>query len=228
MIKQIKLSNSNCYIITNDNDESLLVDTGNNSDQVYLLKEVANFNIKGIILTHGHVDQISNAKMISDIFNVPVYISKFDLELFDNQNARDIYTDGFMNKLKLNKMIKDNDNMISDKPNNIIDIVNGDTFSKLNFDNVKVISLPGHTRGSIGVLVNKKDLIVGDTLVNDKDIDVCSFYEEKASLYNSLEAIKDVLPNKIYPSVGEPFNYDDYFKMEKIVIGNKKKSKKKK
>ena len=144
-----------------------------------ILEYLSNGSLFSYIRKKGHLTedeafhyfiQISNSKMISDIFNVPVYISKFDLELFDNQNAREVYTDGFMNKLKLNKMIKDNDNKISDKPNNIIDIVNGDTFSKLNFDNVKVISLPGHTRGSIGVLVNKKDLIVGDTLVNDKDI----------------------------------------------------------
>ena len=236
-IEKITLTNSNSYLIINDdNKNALLVDTGSYLDKDMIDNKLnsllGDIKLCGIILTHGHDISSSNALYLSNKYNAVCYLNKYDLDLLSNSNgAREIYTDDFLTKLKLNKIKKEMSETIIDVPNNMNHIEGNDTFTKLGFSDVKVINLSGHTRGSIGILIGKKDLLCGDILVNNNGkITTNLLYEEKASLNNSLETIKDILPSTIHPLVGDSFNYEDYFKMEKIIIkkDNKKNNKKKK
>lgn len=231
-VKQIKLENTNAYLITNDDTkESILVDTGNMTDRDMLIEKLKDEKIKLIIVTHGHSNKIGNLKELSEKYNVPCFMNKNDYDLFDNQLSHEMYAEGTFSSIKLNKIKKENENLSFEKPKMLYDAVSGDTFSKYGFSDVKIVGLSGHTRGSIGVLVGKKDLIAGDILITEKNRVALPFtYEEKASLLNSLEEIKDIFPSKIYPGEGDIFNYDDYFEMEKISLkkspldlGNKKK-----
>lgn len=238
-ITEIKLDKSNSYLIFDDeNRNALLVDTGLIDDRKVLMTklfELLNIDnnqikLQAVILTHGHARSSSNAKIICDTYKCPCYLSKDDLDILEGSTNRNIYTDDFKTKFKLNKIKNAYTSTFIDRPNYLFDMVSGDTFSKFGFNDVKVVNLSGHTRGSIGILVGKKDLLCGDTLINEtKKIIRNPIYEEKAALHNALENIKDILPQKIYPLIGDTFNYDDYFKMEKIVVNkNNNKNKKKK
>ncbi len=52
-----------------------------------------------------------------------------------------------------------------ERPENLIYVADGDDLSSYGI-NAKIIELPGHTLGSIGVDVDEKHLFVGDELDN--------------------------------------------------------------
>ncbi len=114
----------------------------------YLEKE--NIKLKGIFLTHTHVDHISGIKDLSD--NVPIYLS-------NKEKSMDIkpfyYADYFKNKKYLN---------IFDMENTIDTPILGKCIDIFNDQSVYAISTPGHTSGHISYLINgsEKYLFTGD------------------------------------------------------------------
>ena len=52
---------ANCYFVTADNDESLLIDTGAPVRELdRIIEEFGADKLKYILLTHGHFDHIAN------------------------------------------------------------------------------------------------------------------------------------------------------------------------
>lgn len=56
----------------------------------------------------------------------------------------------------------------------------------------KIIGLPGHTKGSIDIDVEQRDLIVGDTLMNMLGTTISLLYENKMQLELSAKKISDL------------------------------------
>lgn len=54
----------------------------------------------------------------------------------------------------------------------------------------KVVGLPGHTDGSIGLDVGQRDLIVGDALMNMFYPTVSMLYHSQETMLNSVEKIE--------------------------------------
>ncbi|MEE3400016.1 MAG: MBL fold metallo-hydrolase, partial [Eubacterium sp.] len=52
------------------------------------------------------------------------------------------------------------------RPLNRFYVKDGDTFEEYGFPDIKVVELPGHTKGSIGLLVQDFALLAGDALDN--------------------------------------------------------------
>lgn len=154
----------NLYVIKG-RDGDILIDTGFICMKRKIRRWLDNFNIKLVILTHAHVDHIWNASYIKKLYNCDIAISENDVKNIDNSiihskpsNKKHRIWTKIMNlgmkklnapKFKIDMYLKDNQ---------IID--------KYGIE-LKTISLPGHTTGSIGVLYNKI-LFVGDALVNRK------------------------------------------------------------
>ena len=70
--------------------------------------------------------------------------------------------------------------------------------------NAKILELPGHTKGSIGVDVEGTDLIVGDALDNWITPATGHLYCDKDALKTSAEKIRALGPRKIYYGHGKP------------------------
>jgi glyoxylase-like metal-dependent hydrolase (beta-lactamase superfamily II) len=77
---------------------------------------------------------------------------------------------------------------------------------------VKIIHIPGHTPGSIGVLTAEGDLFAGDMFVNRKKPDSAQIIENPAQMKNSLEKMKQMNIKTVYPGHGMPFEMQDYLK----------------
>ena len=209
MIEVIKLKTVNCHIIKNEENEEILVDTGSKDDREELVELLKKRKIKALLLTHGHINQLDNVKYLTTKYKCQVYMHKDDFDLIKNSFARELYADSFIGKVLKNRYIKKCNGKLEQSLNDVVFVENGDNFEKIGFQNVKLIHLPGHTRGSIGVLEDRKHLIVGDTMMNYFKPTKSLFYEEKASLLNSIEKIKDIGPLKIYPSCGNTFEYSE-------------------
>jgi glyoxylase-like metal-dependent hydrolase (beta-lactamase superfamily II) len=180
-VTRIKCKTDNCYLVTNGKD-AFLVDTGSAIGYDQVLAECSKYNMKLIVLTHTHFDHAENAAKLSKHFNIPVACHEADVELFESYDKQPMESYGIVGKVVLDTSLKVLRETPVEKPENLILIKDGDDLSAYGFD-AKIIGLPGHTKGSIGVDVEGKHLIVGDELDN-------WISPATGHLYNDLDAIK--------------------------------------
>jgi len=185
----------NLYIIKGKNGD-ILIDTGFIGIRKPLKKWLDKFNIKLVILTHAHVDHIWNASYIKKMYNCQIGIGKQDIVNIDNRQINSIpskkrYTSWtkLMN-FGMKKFIPelfDIDMYLKD--NQII---------KRYGLNLKIISLSGHTNGSIGIMY-KDYLFAGDALVNRKKHPEIAYQNQNnQEALNSYQKIIELSPQIIF------------------------------
>ena len=136
---------TNSYIISNDYKECIIVDPGLSYRNAYE-QIIAKYKPKAILITHGHVDHIDGISFFKDL---PVYISSMDEKMmYDSTNS--FY-------LMINKITPFKNGEL-----NVINVSDGDIISLIGFS-FRVISTPGHTKGSLCYLMDN-NLFCGDTL----------------------------------------------------------------
>ncbi len=71
----------------------------------------------------------------------------------------------------------------------------------------KVLHIPGHSRGSIGILTKEGDLICGDLLENIKQPTIDSMIDDMKSAKLSIKKLDGYPIKMVYPGHGQPFPY---------------------
>lgn len=152
----------NLYVIRGKNGD-ILIDTGFILMKNKIRKWLKQFDIKLIILTHSHLDHIWNTAYLKKIYNCDVAIGINDIVNIDNSLINSKPTKNkyslwckFMNFGMNHLVAKQFDIDIKLKDNQII--------RRYGLE-LKIVSLPGHTNGSIGIIY-KDYLFVGDALIN--------------------------------------------------------------
>ena len=74
--------------------------------------------------------------------------------------------------------------------------------------NATVIHIPGHTKGSIGILTDDGILFAGDTFTNRRKPDIATYIENSVELTNSISRLKSMTVNTVYPGHGKPFEME--------------------
>lgn len=201
-IVRIKGGTDNCYLVINDN-KAILVDTASKASLDMVINECDKYEMKLIVLTHVHFDHAENAAELSKRYNVPVAVNKLDEELFvsfDNQPLKPV---GLVGRIVLWLSLKVLRNTKVERPENIIYVDDGDDLSSYGID-AKIIGLPGHTLGSIGVDVESKHLLVGDELDNWIRPGVGHLYHDLDAIKKSAEKIRALGERTIYYGHGKP------------------------
>lgn len=142
----------NCSIIGDETTrEAVVVDPGDDIDSILRLVDSLGLTVKGIVITHAHVDHIGGSGLLRAQTGAPVYMHDDDFMLVDR--------------------ISDQAAMLGMRqPEGVeIDTIlrHGDrlSFADREFD---VLHTPGHTQGSVSLLVGSEDLLLaGDTLFRD-------------------------------------------------------------
>ena len=136
--------NVNTYFLVNNDGQAVVIDSGENYKKVKTVEELYNIKIVAVLLTHAHFDHCGNAKKLQDD-GAQIYISKLDApKLLNDDNLGSDFGRKF-------------DYLTTDKT-----FEDGDVLQVCGF-NIKVISTPGHTDGSVCFLVENL-LFTGDTL----------------------------------------------------------------
>ena len=85
----------------------------------------------------------------------------------------------------------------------------GQDLSEYGFD-ANIIHLPGHSKGSIGILTTGGDLFCGDLFYN---IPGFLFIDDLADFNASIEKLKNLKINTVYPGHGRPFSMKRFTKI---------------
>lgn len=206
----IKCGTVNCYIVSGE-ENAILVDTGVEKYRKNIIKEIKKYNIELIILTHGHIDHIGNTKYLAEYCGAKIAMNRNDYELSKNNLINTLYSKSLLGKIlgKVSERDFKNVKIKNFEP----DIFLEDNDSLIEYGiNAKVLSLPGHTKGSIGVLIEDRDIIAGDVFMNFFKPQVSLIAEDFQVLCKSIEKIKSREINIIYVGHGKPILASQIFK----------------
>lgn len=138
--------NGNVYVILRE--KVVVIDTGNITDNLHIKKEIEKIvpleKVNVVLLTHLHYDHIGNVELFS---NAKIYADDDDIE------------DCRYDSRKFNFYVDEKvDEILKRKLNPLPTEIGG----------LKVIRVPGHTRGSVAFLDEEKKLLFsGDTLFSN-------------------------------------------------------------
>jgi len=201
-IRRIQGGTDNCYLIT-DGSKAILVDTASKPYLEQVAAECGKYEMKLIVLTHVHFDHAENAAELSRRYGIPVAIHRKDEELFESFDKQPLKPIGPVGRVVLGLSLKVLRDTPVERPDNLIYVGDGDDLGAYGFD-VKVIGLPGHTLGSIGVDVEGKHLIVGDALDNWIRPGTGHLYYDRDALRKSAEKIRSMGERTLYYGHGKP------------------------
>ena len=202
IVQRIKGKTDNCYLVTNGR-RAMLVDTASGEVYDQVLAECSKYDMKLIVLTHVHFDHAENAAKLAEHFDIPVAFHPADEELFVSYDKQPLRSYGLVGKAVLGMSLKVLRETEVKKPAKFFYVREGDTLNEYGFD-AKIIELPGHTAGSIGVDVEGRDLIVGDALDNWIMPATGHLYSDKDALKKSAAKIRALGRRKIYYGHGKP------------------------
>ena len=201
-ITRIKCKTNNCYLIS-EGRNAILVDTGSSQCLDLVIAECDKYDLKLIVLTHVHFDHAENATELSRRYGVPVAFHKADEELFESFDRQPLKCYGLTGRLVLGLSLKVLRETKVERPSNIIYLKDGDSLSEYGI-NAKIVELPGHTNGSIGVDVEEKHLLVGDALDNWVFPGMGHLYYNLEDIKKSYDKIKGLGPRILYFGHGKP------------------------
>jgi len=172
-----------------------------------------------ILLTHGDNDHVANAAYLRKEFDAPIAMHHGDLELVEDPTL-EMMVGSFryqsvlfklvfqLMKKKIERLTK---KTLEDFESFTPDLLISDNM-KLNDYGLEgtIIHLPGHTAGSIGLLLEDGSLIAGDTLVNDKKPAAAPNAVNFSDLYKSIGSLRGKNIQTVYPGHGQPFAFSDY------------------
>ena len=164
-ITRIKGGTDNCYLVSKDG-KAVLFDTSSGESVSKVMEACSGYEMKALVLSHPHFDHAENASVISERFNIPVAYHSADDEIFDDYDAQPLKSYGLVGFVVLKMSVKVLRQTKVDRPKNHYYIKEGDTLADYGFPEIRVVELPGHTKGSIGLLIQDHSILVGDALDN--------------------------------------------------------------
>ncbi|MDE7244325.1 MAG: MBL fold metallo-hydrolase [Oscillospiraceae bacterium] len=200
-IKRIAVGNGNCYLLVNGRD-AVLVDTGLEKYADKVAAACKDYHMKLLVLTHGHIDHVQNAAFLQQWLQVPVAMHRADLDLLVDNQMQPLSAKTLLGKAVLmgsNALFQQDIPMF--QPDFFLE--DGDTLEQWGIP-ARVVALPGHTRGSIGLDIVKKHLIAGDALMHMFYPTVSMLYHDREEMLKSVKKISAMGERTIWFGHGKP------------------------
>jgi len=214
-IKHLALGIVNVYLVMTGQGH-FLIDTGFAMDRSKLenaLKQegVNPFEIKLVIITHGDLDHIGNCAYLQKKYGLKIAVHQADAYLCKTGKTilhRKRKSSTFSKLIRYVKFALLYKPMMKKFPLEAFEpdliLSDGQDLRNIGFD-AKVVHIPGHSMGSIGILTADGDFFSGDTINNRKKPTVADIVENETALAASLEKIRTLNIRNVYPSHGKPF-----------------------
>lgn len=202
-ITHIKGGTDNCYIVS-DGKNAILFDTASKENFQQVSDECSKYDLKLIVLSHPHFDHAENADALSKKFNIPVAYNEADDGIFDDYNSQPLYSYGLVGFVVLKASLKVLSQTKVTRPENRFFVKEGDTLAEYGFPDIKVVELPGHSKGSIGLLVADEAVLVGDALDNWIKPGMGHLYTDLEAEKKTVEKIRSFGKRTYYYGHGKP------------------------
>ena len=209
LLLSLNLGSVNCYLLQKDTDY-ILIDTGSSNkrteiEEALLCAGCKPGNLRLIILTHGDFDHTGNAAYLRNKFDTKIAMHHDDSGMLERG-------DMFFNRKKPNILIRIMLPILpiifgfgkSERCKPDLYLEDGYDLSKYGFD-AKVVEIPGHSKGSIGILTANGDFFCGDLLENIDKPTFSSIIDDLTAANTSVEKLKSLKINTLYPGHGKPF-----------------------
>jgi hydroxyacylglutathione hydrolase len=209
-----KLGAVNCYLVETGSGY-ILIDTGGSNKRTELERELLRAGCRPgsltlIVLTHGDFDHSGNAAHLRKKFGAKIAMHHDDSgmvergDMFgDRQKGNNILTRRLVPILfGFGKSERFTPDFYLDE---------GDALSDYGFD-ARVLRIPGHSKGSIGILTAGGDLFGGDLLENTDEPVLNSIMDDLAAANASVERLKSLEIEAVYPGHGGPFPMERFLK----------------
>ena len=139
----------NCSVVGDETSrEAIVIDPGDDIDQVVALLRKHNLTVRQIVITHAHIDHVGGAMKLRQLTGAPILLNQNDYALLKMLDVQAAW-------------------LGMPTPGNVeIDhsLANGDSVRAGSLSG-SVLRTPGHTEGSICLyFAPEKKLIAGDTL----------------------------------------------------------------
>jgi hydroxyacylglutathione hydrolase len=209
-IKIIKTSIVNCYLIK-INSGFMLVDSGMSFRRGTLTKALDEAgcrpgDLKLVIITHGDYDHTGNCAFLQKKYGAKIAIHRNEIgavEWGDMLSSRKT-KQGI--GLRISQAIFKP--LIFSKVKPDIYVGEGDDLSQWGLEG-KIVHIPGHTIGSIGVLTKEGDFFCGDLLTNSGKPEKNRLVDDAVEMDASIEKLKNLNISTIYPGHGKPFKIEE-------------------
>jgi len=170
----------NCSVIGDEQShEAIVVDPGDDIEQVMALIRKHNLQVKQIVITHAHIDHVGGAMKLRAATGAPILLNQNDYALLKMLDVQAAWTGmATPGKVEIDQSLGSND------------VVRAGSLAG------QVLHTPGHTEGSICLYFPvEKTLIAGDTLfagsIGRTDLPGGSYEKILRSLHDRVLALPD-------------------------------------
>jgi len=204
--------------------KTIIVDTGNPGSAPKILEamrvhNIPHDNVSIILLTHSHVDHIGSAAELQDVLKVPIAIHRLEKENVENGIRLPLTPKNWFGKLFLKTPLT------KEKVGKFkVEIVLEGAEDLASYGvNARVIFTPGHTPGSVSVMLANREMVAGDVAsggillggIINSDVPMWPiFHNDTITSIESLKEIIKLSPTKIHVGHGGPL---DVTSIEKFV-----------
>lgn len=187
---------ANVYLVSS-RQGSVLIDTAAAPYREKVLQACRGARVRLIFLTHGHCDHCQNAAFLSQSLGCPVAIARPDADLLSQGEQRPVQGRGPWGRIYAalsNRAIR----------RQYIEPIHPDVFLEEGMDltpygvSGRVIALPGHTAGSMGVLLDGGSLLAGDAAQSLGPLSSPWCWEDRAAAKASMTRIRSLTKGKVY------------------------------
>lgn len=210
-IKTVSNSIVNCYLLKADTG-FVFIDTGVSLQRGTLKKTLEQAgctpgDLKLIVITHADFDHTGNCAWLRKHYGAVIAIHRDEAaavetgRMFKNRKNQPgiffraiVYLGGLLIFRRF-------------KPD--VFVTDGDDLSRYGLDG-RFVHIPGHSRGSIGVLTGDGDFFCGDLLTNSDRPKKNTLIDDAAEMDTSIEKLKSFSIKTIYPGHGKPFLMAEY------------------
>jgi glyoxylase-like metal-dependent hydrolase (beta-lactamase superfamily II) len=209
-VHTIKLSLSNCFLVRGK--QTLLVDTGSPGESKKILSALAALGVRlndvaGILHTHGHSDHAGSTAELLQHRRIPTAIHPQDAAMVREGKNRTLQPLSLVATMLLPFVDKP---FAPFEPDMVLD-------ESFHSDNMMVVHTPGHTAGSVALVLDNGEAIIGDTIMGGflggvlmpSKPDKHYFAEDIIVLHESIKRLMALPAERFYVGHGGPLLLKD-------------------